>query len=94
MRYRDLLQVEDLFRRGKALMRTRPVFHSSDAAIRGHVFCTFLALVMQKHLDDLAREAGAVPDGEYCCAIWTGSSRHAFSTTVKTGWCAPMQPRP
>ena len=62
LRYRDLLQVEDLFRRGKALMRTRPVFHSSDAAIRGHVFCTFLALVMQKHLDDLAREAGAVPE--------------------------------
>ena len=62
LRYRDLLQVEDLFRRGKALMRTRPVFHSSDAAIRGHVFCTFLALVMQKHLDDLAREADAVPE--------------------------------
>jgi Transposase DDE domain len=62
LRYRDLLQVEDLFRRGKALMRTRPVFHSSDAAIRGHVFCTFLALVMQKHLDDLAKEAGAVPE--------------------------------
>jgi len=62
LRYRGLLQVEDLFRRGKALMRTRPVFHSSDAAIRGHVFCTFLALVMQKHLDDLAREAGTVPE--------------------------------
>ena len=62
LRYRDLLQVEDLFRRGKAIMRTRPVFHSSDAAIRGHVFCTFLALVMQKHLDDLAREADAVPE--------------------------------
>ena len=62
LRYRDLLQVEDLFRRGKAIMRTRPIFHSSDAAIRGHVFCTFLALVMQKHLDDLAREADAVPE--------------------------------
>ena len=40
----DLLQVEDLFRRTKAIMRTRPIFHSSDAAIRGHVFCSFLAL--------------------------------------------------
>ena len=46
LRYRDLLQVEDLFRRTKAIMRTRPIYHSSDAAIRGHVFCTFLALVM------------------------------------------------
>jgi len=57
LRYRDLLQVEELFRRTKAIMRTRPIFHSSDAAIRGHVFCSFLALAMQKHLEDLMREA-------------------------------------
>ena len=43
-------------------MRTRPIFHSSDAAIRGHVFCSFLALTMQKHLDDLLREDGATPE--------------------------------
>ena len=58
LRYRDLLKVEDLFRRTKAIMRTRPIFHSSDAAIRGHVFCSFLALAMQKHLDDLLLQAG------------------------------------
>src|SRR4029077_19761613 len=51
LRYRDLLEVEDLFRRTKAIMHTRPIFHSSDAAIRGHVFCSFLALSLQKHLD-------------------------------------------
>ena len=60
LRYRDLLQVENLFLRTKAIMRTRPIFHSSDAAIRGHVFCSFLALAMQKHLDDLSREAGVM----------------------------------
>jgi hypothetical protein len=43
-------------------MRTRPIFHSSDAAIRGHVFCSFLALAMQKHLDDLLRLAGLAPE--------------------------------
>jgi hypothetical protein len=43
LRYRDLIQVEQLFRTAKALMRTRPIYHSSDAAIRGHVFCSFLA---------------------------------------------------
>ena len=43
-------------------MRTRPIFHSSDAAIRGSVFCSFLAFSMQKHVDDLAREAGLVPE--------------------------------
>ena len=62
LRYRDLLLVEDLFRRTKAIMRTRPIFHSSDAAIRGHVFCSFLALAMQKHLDDLARQASLAPE--------------------------------
>ena len=62
LRYRDLLQVENLFLRTKAIMRTRPIFHSSDAALRGHVFCSFLALAMQKHLDDLSREAGVTPE--------------------------------
>ena len=62
LRYRDLLQVEELFRRTKAIMRTRPIFHSSDAAIRGHVFCSFLALAMQKYLDDLSCEAGVAPE--------------------------------
>ncbi|HYA80535.1 MAG TPA: IS1634 family transposase, partial [Methylocystis sp.] len=62
LRYRDLLQVENLFLRTKAVMRTRPIFHSSDAAIRGHVFCSFLALTMQKHLDDALREGGAAPE--------------------------------
>jgi transposase len=62
LRYRDLLQVEELFRRSKAIMRTRPIFHSSDAAIRGHVFCSFLALAMQKHLEDLMREAKIAPE--------------------------------
>ena len=58
LRYRDLLQVENLFLRTKAIMRTRPIFHSSDAAIRGHVFCSFLALAMQKYLDDLSMRGG------------------------------------
>jgi hypothetical protein len=58
LRYRDLLAVEDLFRRAKSILRTRPIFHSSDAAIRGHVFCSFLALVLQKELADRCRAAG------------------------------------
>jgi transposase len=62
LRYRDLLQVENLFLRTKAIMRTRPIFHSSNAAIRSHVFCSFLALAMQKYLDDLSCEAGVAPE--------------------------------
>jgi hypothetical protein len=60
LRYRDLLQVEDLFRRAKAILRTRPIYHSSDAAIRGHVFCSFLALMLQKELTDLCQRHGLV----------------------------------
>jgi hypothetical protein len=62
LRYRDLLQVEDLFRTAKALMRTRPIYHSSDAAIRGHVFCSFLALVLRKELDERCRDAAFRPE--------------------------------
>jgi transposase len=62
LRYRDLLHVEDLFRTAKALMRTRPIYHSSDAAIRGHVFCSFLALVLRKELDQRCRRAGFRPE--------------------------------
>ncbi len=55
LRCRDLLMVEDLFRRVKAQLRTRPIHHSGDAATRGHVFCSFLALVLQKELADRCR---------------------------------------
>jgi transposase len=55
LRYRDPLQVEDLFRRAKAILLARPIYHSSDAAIRGHVFCSLLALMLQKELADLCR---------------------------------------
>jgi len=62
LRYRDLVQVEQLFRTAKALMRTRPIYHSSDTAIRGHVFCSFLALILRKELDERCRQAGLRPE--------------------------------
>ena len=43
--------MKQLFRTAKSLMRTRPIYHSSDAAIRGHVFCSFLALVLRQELE-------------------------------------------
>ena len=52
LRYRDLLRVEQLFRHAKAVLATRPIYHSSDIAIRGHVFCSFLALLLFKELED------------------------------------------
>ena len=52
LRYRNLLAVEDAFKTAKALLATRPIFHKTDAGIRGHIFCTFLALVLRKELID------------------------------------------
>jgi hypothetical protein len=62
LRYRDLLQVEELFRTAKALMRTRPIYHSSDEAIRGHVFCSFIALVLRKELQKRCEAAAIKPE--------------------------------
>ena len=62
IRYRDLLQVETLFRAAKASFDTRPIFHQSDAAIRGHVFCSFLALVLAKELTRLCEATGLKPE--------------------------------
>ena len=36
----------------KSLLQTRPIFHKRDETIRGHVFCSFLALVLRKELED------------------------------------------
>ncbi len=52
LRYRQLWMVEEIFRTTKAILETQPVFHSSNAGIRGHLFCSFLALVLRKHLED------------------------------------------
>jgi hypothetical protein len=52
LRYRELLKVEDIFRTTKSILDTRPIYHQTDAAIRGHVFCSFLALLLRKRLED------------------------------------------
>ena len=58
LRYKDLWMVEDLFRTIKSILKTRPIYHSSDEAIRGHVFCSFLALMMLKELLDRIEKKG------------------------------------
>ena len=62
IRYRDLLEVEALFRAAKASFDTRPIFHQADAAIRGHVFCSFLALTLAKELNRLCGARGFQPE--------------------------------
>jgi len=50
LKYKELWQVEYAFRDMKSTFETRPVFHQRDRTIRGHVFCSFLALVLRKEL--------------------------------------------
>jgi hypothetical protein len=58
LRYKELWRVERLFRDTKSLVRTRPIYHKLDETIRGHVFCSFLALVLLRELDRCLEEAG------------------------------------
>lgn len=52
LRYKDLWMVESIFRTMKSLLDTRPIYHKCDETIRGHVCCSFLALVLRKALED------------------------------------------
>jgi len=58
LKYKELWQVEHLFRDTKSLLETRPIFHKCDETIRGHVFCSFLALVLKKELYRRLEAAG------------------------------------
>jgi transposase len=50
LQYKKLWMVEQWFRSCKSLLETRPIYHQRDATIRGHVFCSFLALVLRQEL--------------------------------------------
>lgn len=58
LKYKELWQVEQVFRDVKSILDTRPVFHKRDETIRGHVFCSFLALVLRKELDRRLESCG------------------------------------
>lgn len=58
LKYKQLWMVETIFRSAKTLLETRPIFHKCDETIRGHVFCSFLALVLRKELQDRLEAKG------------------------------------
>ena len=55
--YKALWTVEDIFRTSKSILETRPIYHKRDATIRGHVFCSFLALVLKQELESRMKQA-------------------------------------
>jgi Transposase DDE domain len=52
LQYKQLWRVESIFRSAKTVLETRPIYHKCNATIRGHVFCSFLALLLMKELED------------------------------------------
>lgn len=58
LKYKELWQVEQVFRDMKSILDTRPIFHQRDETIRGHVFCSFLALILRKEMDSRLERAG------------------------------------
>jgi Transposase DDE domain len=64
---KQLWMVEQWFRSCKSLLQARPIYHRCDETIRGHVFCSFLALVLRQELQ--ARLEGRGHDPEWADVI-------------------------
>jgi transposase len=60
LKYKQLWQVERAFRDLKSILETRPVYHQRDENIKGHVFCSFLALMLRKELEQRLNDAGHI----------------------------------
>ena len=65
LRYKDLLTVEQVFRCIKSILETRPIYHKCTETIRGHVFCSFLALVLLKELQKKMEQRGWKSEWEH-----------------------------
>jgi transposase len=49
--YKNLWTVEAIFRTTKSILETRPIYHRWNETICGHVFCSFLALLLKHDLE-------------------------------------------
>ena len=56
--YKELWMVENMFRTMKSILETRPIYHKCDETIRGHVFCSFLALLLKRTLEERLEAKG------------------------------------
>ena len=106
LRYKQLWMVEQVFRTAKSLLDTRPIFHKTDATICGHVFCSFLALVLRdelfRRMDNagVSAEWGDVPARFECaerddhCLQWEelrGTRSHPVGVAGKVAQCVGVR---
>ena len=98
--YKQLWMVESLFRTVKSVLDTRPIYHKRDETIRGHVFCSFLALKLMRELQD-RMDARGWQTAEWSDVIrdLDGLSETEFETSDKKrfvlrsqvrGWCGKV----
>jgi hypothetical protein len=95
--YKMLWMVEALFRCVKSVLETRPIYHKCDETIRGHVFCSFLALVVMRELqermgdkgitraewNDVLRDLDALSETE----VVSSDGRRFCIRSESRGWC-------
>ncbi|MCP5004269.1 MAG: IS1634 family transposase, partial [Planctomycetes bacterium] len=65
LQYKQLWMVEAVFKTLKSILHTRPIYHKCDETIRGHVFCSFLSLVLMKELQNKMEEKWWICDWRY-----------------------------
>ncbi len=58
LKYKQLWMVEEMFRSMKSVLETRPIYHKCDETIRGHMFCSFLALLLRRELEQRLERSG------------------------------------
>jgi hypothetical protein len=88
--YKQLWMVERTFRTAKHLLSTRPIFHKLDETIRGHVFCSFLALVLKKALEDRISALGRSGSWPPIIAdLDSLTETERSSMTASASWFAP-----
>jgi hypothetical protein len=61
LKYKQRWMAEHVLRSTKSVLQTRTIRHPCEATIRGHVFCSFLALVLRKELEHRLESNGQKP---------------------------------
>jgi hypothetical protein len=92
VKYKELWRVERAFRTVKSILETRPIYHKQDETILGHVFCSFLALVVMHEMDkrlqakrldleweDVKQDLEALAEVE----VFEGEGRHWLRTELR-----------
>ncbi len=52
LKYKQLWLVEAIFRTARSQLDTRSIYHQCDDTLRGHVFCSLLALLLRVELEE------------------------------------------